>query len=219
MWKFIGKSNEQILHKLNKSKILRLYSIIHVAMGTAKTSHFTCQSKSLISIFFSCQILACGLQPFSCHDLANDIYSQTAKTVFSHLNNGNYSVQSPPKIFHFMLTLGPLTASQNTSFGNAQKFLEHPCFDNIQTFRHFDNICKSSGKSSEIFGSYWDVSRKYMPVKTRQKISHIWPKMLVCVNEWASEGQPAEAFSLGGWHSTVNRLTLGFGFWKINSCY
>ena len=24
-------------------------------------------------------------QPFSCHDLANDIYSQTSKTVFSHL--------------------------------------------------------------------------------------------------------------------------------------
>ena len=69
-----------------------------------------------------------------------------------------------------MLTLGPLTASQNTSFGNAQKFLEHPCF---QTFKHFDNICKCSGKSSEIFGSCWDVFRKYMPVKTRQKISHI----------------------------------------------
>ena len=48
------------------------------------------------------------------------------------INNGNYSIQSPPKIFY--LTLGPLTASQNTSFGNAQKVLEHPCFDNIQTF-------------------------------------------------------------------------------------
>ena len=180
-------------------------------MGTAKTSHFTCQSKSLISIFFSCQISACGLQPFSCHDLANDIYSQTAKTVFNHLNNGNYSIQSPPKIFHFMLTLGPLTASQNTSFGNAQKFLKHPCF---QTFKHFDNICKCSGKSSEIFGSCWDGFRKCMPAKTRQKISHIWPKTLVCVNEWASKGQPAETFSSGGWHSTVNRLTLGFGFKK-----
>ena len=86
MCKFIGKSNERILCKLSKSEILRLYSIVHVAMETTKTSHFTCQSKSFISIFFTCQVSACELQPFSCHDLANDIYSQTAKTVFSHLN-------------------------------------------------------------------------------------------------------------------------------------
>ena len=55
-------------------------------METAKTSNFTCQSKSFISIFFTCQVSACELQPFSCHDLANDIYSQTIKTMFSHLN-------------------------------------------------------------------------------------------------------------------------------------
>ena len=55
-------------------------------METAKTSSFTCQSKSFISIVFTCQVSACELQPFSCHDLANDIYSQTAKTVFNHLN-------------------------------------------------------------------------------------------------------------------------------------
>ena len=85
MCKFIGKSNERILCKLSKSEILRLYSIVHVAMETMKTSHFTCQSKSFISIFFTCQVSACELQPFSCHDLANDIYSHTAKTVFSHL--------------------------------------------------------------------------------------------------------------------------------------
>ena len=85
MCKFIGKSNERILCKLNKSEILRLYSIVHVAMETTKTSNFTCQSKSFISIFFTCQVSACELQPFSCHDLANDIYSQTAKTVFNHL--------------------------------------------------------------------------------------------------------------------------------------
>ena len=85
MCKFIGKSNERILCKLSKSEILRLYSIVHVAMETKKTSHFTCQWKSFISIFFTCQVSACELQPFSCHDLANDIYSQTAKTVFSHL--------------------------------------------------------------------------------------------------------------------------------------
>ena len=55
-------------------------------METTKTSYFTCQSKSFISIFFTCQVSACELQPSSCHDLANDIYSQTAKSVFSHLN-------------------------------------------------------------------------------------------------------------------------------------
>ena len=49
--------------------------------------NFTCQSKSFITTFFTCQVSACELQPFSCHDLANDIYSQTAKTVFSHLND------------------------------------------------------------------------------------------------------------------------------------
>ena len=54
-------------------------------METTKTSYFTCQSKSFISVFFTCQISACELQPFSCHDLANEIHSQTAKTVFSHL--------------------------------------------------------------------------------------------------------------------------------------
>ena len=86
MCKFIGKSNERTLCKLSKSKILRLYSIVHVAMETTKTSHFTCQSKPFINVFFTCQVSACELQPFSCHDLANNIYSQTAKTVFSHLN-------------------------------------------------------------------------------------------------------------------------------------
>ena len=66
--------------------MLRLYSIVHVAMETTKMTNFACQSKSFISIFFTCQVSACELQPFSCHDLANNIYSQTAKTVFSHLN-------------------------------------------------------------------------------------------------------------------------------------
>ena len=56
MCKFIGQSNERISCKLSKKEIVRLYSIVHVAMETTKTSN-----------------------------LANDIYSQTAKTVFSHL--------------------------------------------------------------------------------------------------------------------------------------
>ena len=85
MCEFIGKSNERILWKLSKSEILRLYSIVHVAMETTKTSNFACQSKFFIIIFFTCQVSACELQPFSCHNLANDLYSETAKTVFSHL--------------------------------------------------------------------------------------------------------------------------------------
>ena len=79
MCKFIGKSNERILCKLSKSENLRLYSVVHVAIETAKTSHLTCQSKFFISIFFNCQVSARDLQPFSWHrDLTNDIYSQTA---------------------------------------------------------------------------------------------------------------------------------------------
>ena len=73
MCKFIGQSNERILCKLGKSEIVRVYSIVHVAMETTKTSIFTCQSKSFISTLFTCQVSACEQQPFSCHDLANDI--------------------------------------------------------------------------------------------------------------------------------------------------
>ena len=68
-----------------KREILRLYSIVHVVMETTKTSNFTCQSRAFISIFCTCQVSTCELQPFSCHDLANDIDPQTAKTVFSHI--------------------------------------------------------------------------------------------------------------------------------------
>ena len=89
MCELIGKSKERILCKLSKSEILRLYSIVHVAMETTKTSNFTCQSKSFITIFFTCQVSACELQPFSCHNLANDLYSETAKPVFRHLKKIN----------------------------------------------------------------------------------------------------------------------------------
>ena len=88
----------RILCKLSKSEILRLFSIVHAPMETTKMSNFTCQSKSFISIFFTCQVSACELQPFSCHDLANDIYSQTAKTVFSHLN-GTALLSADPYVF------------------------------------------------------------------------------------------------------------------------
>ena len=101
MCKFIGKSNERILGKLSKSEILRLYSIAHVAMETTKKSNFTCQSKSFISIFFTCQVFsACELQPSPCHDLARDIYSPTAKTVFSHLKVSLFpSSRGLPQVF------------------------------------------------------------------------------------------------------------------------
>ena len=68
MCKFIGKSNERILCNLSKSEILRLYPIVHVAMETMKTSHFTHQSKSFISIFFTRQVSSCELRRFSCPD-------------------------------------------------------------------------------------------------------------------------------------------------------
>ena len=70
-----------------------------------RKSHIYLSSKSFISIFFNCQVSACELQPFSCHDLANDIYSQTAKTVFSHLKPSSknvFSVRSRP--LHFFVT-------------------------------------------------------------------------------------------------------------------
>ena len=53
--------------------------MVHVAMETRKMSNFTFQTKSVISIFLTRLVSACELQPLSCHDLANDIYSQTAK--------------------------------------------------------------------------------------------------------------------------------------------
>ena len=42
---------------------------------TTKTSNFTCQSKSFISILSLCQVSACELQRFSCRELANEIYT------------------------------------------------------------------------------------------------------------------------------------------------
>ena len=63
MSKVIRKSNERILCKLSKSESLRLYSIIHDARETTKTSNFTCQSKSS-SVNFSLakfQLMSCNL--------------------------------------------------------------------------------------------------------------------------------------------------------------
>ena len=100
----MGKSNEQILCKLSNGEILRLYLIVHVAMETTKTSNVTCQSNTFISIFFTCQVSACELQPFSCNNLANDLYSETGKTVFSHLKGclyRIYSINCPGHLLNF----------------------------------------------------------------------------------------------------------------------
>ena len=87
MCKFIGKSNERILCKLSNSKwnfkVVFNRSCWH---GNNENLTFYLSIKMFLSIFFICQASACELLPFSCHDLANDIYSQTAETVFSHLN-------------------------------------------------------------------------------------------------------------------------------------
>ena len=63
MCEFIRKSNELILCKLSKSEILKLYSIVHVAMETTKTSNFTC-GQNLSSVYFSLakfQLVSCNL--------------------------------------------------------------------------------------------------------------------------------------------------------------
>ena len=67
MCKFIGKSNKWILCKLSKRGIFRLYSIIHIRLFT-----FYLSVKIFHQYIFTCQVSACELQPFFCHDLAND---------------------------------------------------------------------------------------------------------------------------------------------------
>ena len=60
----MGKSNERIYGKLSNGEILRLYSIVHVAMETTKTSNFTRQSITLSSVYFSLaksQLVSCNL--------------------------------------------------------------------------------------------------------------------------------------------------------------
>ena len=140
MCKFIGKSNERILCELNKSEILRLYSVIHVARETTKTSNFTCQSKFFISIFFTCEVSACELQPFSCHDLANDIHSQTAKTVFSHLKLlNNCKVRSATPNYDLVLVLDTLYDNGHyvTEIANTDRVLMILCSDRHSFIKWF----------------------------------------------------------------------------------
>ena len=82
----MGKSNERILCKLSNGEIFKVVFNRSRCHGNYENVKFTCQSNSFISIFFTCQVSACELQPFSCRNWANDLYSETAKTVFSHLN-------------------------------------------------------------------------------------------------------------------------------------
>ena len=104
-----------------------------------KTSNFTCQAKSFSSIFFTYQV--CELHPFSCHVLANDIYSQTAESVLSHQKILNkftlppkkilkWKISNPKKSFNHprhlksgVLPLGPLLSSPYflTSYGTFQQ--------------------------------------------------------------------------------------------------
>ena len=63
MCMFKGKSNDRILCKLSKSEILRLFWIVHVAMETTKTSHFTCQT-NFSPVYFSLakfQLVSCNV--------------------------------------------------------------------------------------------------------------------------------------------------------------
>ena len=85
MCKFIGKSDERILFELDKSGILRLYSIVHVAMETTNRQILPVDQK-LPSVYDSLakfQLVSCNLSLAMIWQ--NDIYSETAKTVFGHL--------------------------------------------------------------------------------------------------------------------------------------
>ena len=114
-------------------------------------SNFTCQSKFFISIFFACQVSACELQPFSCHDLANDIYSQTAKTVFSHLNRQNADIQFTKDVYKS-------TKEVLKDFRcNQKNKLQHHLTS--QGF-FFSNVIKYSLSS---VNSIWSESQSYLP--------------------------------------------------------
>ena len=49
---FTGKSNERILCRLRKSEILRLETIVHIAMETLKR-HILLVNQNLLSVYFS----------------------------------------------------------------------------------------------------------------------------------------------------------------------
>ena len=55
--KVYRKTNERILCKLSQSEILRLYSIVHVAMETTKTSNFSLGKFQFVSCNLSLAII------------------------------------------------------------------------------------------------------------------------------------------------------------------
>ena len=69
---------------------------------------------------FTWQVWACELQHFSCHDLANYIYLQTAKTLFSHLKRSVPSITLP--------CLLKITASRQINMSH--KHYVKPCVNN-----------------------------------------------------------------------------------------
>ena len=68
----------------NDDHLRWLNTVLRVVSGNSRNVKFYLSIKIFRQYIFH-RVSACELQPFSCHDLANDIYSQTAKTVFSHL--------------------------------------------------------------------------------------------------------------------------------------
>ena len=85
----IGKSNERILCKLIEPKwnFKVVFTRLCCHWNYKNVKFYLIVNQNLSSVYFSLAKFrpACELQPFSCHDLANDIYSETAKTVLSHL--------------------------------------------------------------------------------------------------------------------------------------
>ena len=64
----------------------RLYSIVHAAMETTKTQILP-GNQNLSSVYFSlCQVSACELQPFPCHDLVNEYTHKLPKLCSATLN-------------------------------------------------------------------------------------------------------------------------------------
>ena len=109
----------------------------------------TCSSKSFISLFFTCQVSACELQPFSCHDLANDIYSQTAKTVYSHLK---------------WKTKVLLQKAQH-------KLTSRSVFPLPPFFRRFSTVFFTDTKQTKLFHSISEMFSTFLTRKTlRQKL-------------------------------------------------
>ena len=104
-------------------------------METTKMTNFTCHSKSFINIFSTCQVSACEQQPFSCHNLANDIYSETAKTVFGHLNPIDYllfSLPSPSSLVKL-----PISVFENLRFRPSIRKRKAGVFKNLHSLERF----------------------------------------------------------------------------------